>query len=72
MLKIWKGIFWGEKTEVRPIPKSLIATSAILGLISLSMGIFAGPIFEISRQASENLINPEPYLEAVLGPETQR
>jgi multicomponent Na+:H+ antiporter subunit D len=68
MLKIWVAAFWGEPQGPRVSPRALnLATSAALALVIITLGVAAGPLFDLARDASETLINPAAYLEAVLG-----
>lgn len=68
MLKIWAAVFWGESNKPRTCPPAInLATSAALALVTISLGVAAGPLFDLARDASETLMNPEAYLEAVLG-----
>ncbi len=68
MLKIWAAAFWGEPQGPRISPPAInLATSATLALVTVSLGVAAGPLFELARDASESLMNPKAYLDAVLG-----
>jgi len=68
MLKIWVAAFWGEPQGARVSPRALnLATSAALALVIITLGVAAGPLFDLARDASETLMNPAAYLEAVLG-----
>ena len=76
MTKIWSGVFWGEADEQPPRqphtddtlggPVGMIAATAMLGVASLAVSIFAGSIYEISERAGSDLLAPERYVEAVL------
>ncbi len=76
MTKIWSGVFWGEADE-QPRreprtddalggPAGMIAATALLGIASLAVSIFAGSIYEISERAGSDLLAPERYVAAVL------
>lgn len=68
MLKIWAAAFWGEPFgECRPIKGVPLATSAALGLITIVLGLASGPVFALATHAAAGLLDPQPYLEAVLG-----
>jgi len=68
MLKIWVAAFWGEPQGARVSPRALnLANSAALALVIITLGVAAGPLFDLARDASETLMNPAAYLEAVLG-----
>ncbi len=72
MLKIWLAAFWGpvsspaDSLQKSP-PRLNLITSAVMGLVTLALGLFAGPFVELTQTAAEGLVNPDAYLEAVLG-----
>jgi len=68
MLKIWVAVFWGEANpEVKSPPRINLATSAIMGITTIAIGIFCGYFFGLAESAANSLINPAAYIEAVLG-----
>lgn len=75
MFKIWIEAYWKTRTPeielenpMRPdVPIGPKLSSALLALSLLAVGVFAGPLFEYSTKAAEELINPSLYIEAVLG-----
>ncbi|MDQ2678950.1 MAG: Na+/H+ antiporter subunit D [Actinomycetota bacterium] len=79
MVKIWNGVFWGtaEDPTVRlaltapderlDVPRTMTsATVALVGL-TLAIALFAGPIYERCERAAAGLVDPTPYITAVLG-----
>jgi multicomponent Na+:H+ antiporter subunit D len=75
MTKIWAAAFWKAKpvdtTAVgKPMSRSvwLCFLSPMVGLavLTVCIGIFAGPVFNFSHDAAEQLMNPTGYIEAVL------
>jgi multicomponent Na+:H+ antiporter subunit D len=75
MTKIWMGLFWGE---VRPAPpldkvgimrhhKIMSATSISLVGATLVIAVLAGPLYDYSMRAAEQLFDPMQYVKAVLG-----
>jgi multicomponent Na+:H+ antiporter subunit D len=72
MLKLWTSVFWGEPPAAGPTgrPNTATLAAAVLVLATLSMGILAGPWLDACRVAARTLIEPTPYLHAVLGRET--
>ncbi|MBN2486981.1 MAG: hypothetical protein JXB34_13480 [Bacteroidales bacterium] len=73
MTKIWIEAFLKKQpdgTEANPAQNKLsvfdILPSAILGLISVAMGVFAGNFFGMCLEAANNLINPVLYIETML------
>ena len=75
MLKIWRNLFWGEAQEEeaatsrKSTPLSLIVTSASLAAVTILIGVAAGPVFGMAQIAADSLMQPQPYLDAVLGPD---
>jgi multicomponent Na+:H+ antiporter subunit D len=68
MLKIWAAAFWGEPFgECQPVQGVPLATSAALGLVTIVLGLASGPVFALATQAAAGLLEPQAYLEAVLG-----
>jgi multicomponent Na+:H+ antiporter subunit D len=81
MTKIWGGAFWGHPADVkgavgssdRPLrmrlnPLMLGATTALVGL-SVVISVAATPLYALSERAAETLVERDPYIDAVLGPE---
>jgi multicomponent Na+:H+ antiporter subunit D len=77
MTKIWSGVFWGEAEE-RPArapqqrdrfgsPLPMMMATAFLVAITIAFSIGAGSIYDLSVRAAEDLMNPQRYVEAVLG-----
>lgn len=68
MLKIWRAVFWGEPSGERKAPAQInLLTSAVLGVVTISIGIACGQFFALAQTAAEGLMNPAAYIEAVLG-----
>jgi multicomponent Na+:H+ antiporter subunit D len=71
MMKIWMQAFW------RPAPESTAQESAAgigmwapvaaLAVLSLVIGLAVQPVFSLAQRASEQLMDPAIYVEAVLG-----
>lgn len=68
MLKIWNNVFWHEpsQSESNPTRFSLLIPSAGLALTTIAIGLFAGPLFELSEQAATSVLQPDSYIKAVL------
>ena len=73
MTKIWGGVFWGRPESVTPLRDRLRlgrgmggATAAVVA-IGLVIAIAAGPIYDVSRQAAEELTGNTAYVTAVTG-----
>jgi multicomponent Na+:H+ antiporter subunit D len=72
MTKIWSQVFWGEPNAAalaRPGPIPKLMTGATMGVVAvtLALAVFAGGVFELSREAATDLIHPTRYVTAVLG-----
>jgi multicomponent Na+:H+ antiporter subunit D len=70
MLKIWRAAFWGAPAEgaaSHPVPRAAIVSSAALGLVTVGIGLAAGPLFGLAETAARGLLEPHAYLDAVLG-----
>lgn len=73
MTKIWNEVFWKpapqeeEARAVKQSPASMTAPLLILASLSLLFGFFVGPVFQVAEQAAVQLLNPEIYIQAVLG-----
>lgn len=73
MTKIWNEAFWKEpaSAENGPAPKRTLKLSSVipcvfLAAITLVLGFWSAPLLELSFAASEQLLNPEKYIEFVL------
>jgi multicomponent Na+:H+ antiporter subunit D len=72
MIKIYRKGFWGESAgERRELGAlrygQLMAAAGLLLTISVAMGLGAAPVMEFVLAASDELLNPELYIAAVLG-----
>ncbi len=70
MTKIWNEAFWKDAPQDAP-PKApmeplTLAPCIALALVTLSIGLSAGPLFGLSQRAAEQLMNPSRYIQAVL------
>jgi multicomponent Na+:H+ antiporter subunit D len=70
MARVWDEAFWKPEgtNSVAAAPSSLMLApiAALVGL-TLAVSIAAGPVFEVSRRAAEQLLHPAEYVRAVLG-----
>ncbi len=80
MTKIWDKAFWREapaSNALRPntdasklMPRERVAyylPMILLSLLTLVIGMMVEPFFQIAQLAAEQLVNPEAYIQAVLG-----
>jgi len=78
MVKIWTGVFWSPSTappEGRPHPPGrfggpllMVLPTAALVVLSIAIGIAAGPLYDITTGAAENILDPAIYRQEVLQP----
>lgn len=74
MSKIWAGAFWGPPMPDSPAgglrtPWPMTAATVALVVLSLGITAAAGPLYGYSEAAARDLLDPGPYVSAVLGPE---
>ncbi len=77
MMKIWSEGFWKnrpvEDTPFKDVASTgrldvwTLAPIAFLAALSVLMGLFAGPVFDVMVRAGEQLMHPAAYINAVLG-----
>lgn len=80
MLKIWVEAFWKPlPSRVDEIPRLepgdnaqggivvLILPTAVLGSLTVLIGLAAEPVYALAIQAAEQLMDPAGYIQAVLG-----
>lgn len=73
MIKIWNEAFWKKPPEPvidAPAPvrnTALYWTTGILASMTIAIGLFAQPIYLLAEMAANQLLNPQLYIEAVLG-----
>lgn len=73
MSKVWTNAFWGDPPQTRredaavgPAPWPMLAATAVLVALTIGIGFGAGPIYDLTLEAAEQLA-PGRYVEAVLG-----
>jgi len=72
MSKIWLGVFWGEPGDTDQSQRlgkadrgvMTAATSAAV-LVTLGVGLFAGPLWDMSERAATDLLGQTAYIDAV-------
>jgi multicomponent Na+:H+ antiporter subunit D len=75
MNKIWSNAFWGATPEdatggtvtQRGNTTLMTVGTAVLVVASVVVAVLAGPLHEVALRASADLVDPAPYVEAVLG-----
>jgi multicomponent Na+:H+ antiporter subunit D len=68
MARLWDEAFWKPSAERDKTGMSgvMLVPIAGLALVTLALSAAAGPVFELSRRASQQLLNPQLYVETVL------
>jgi multicomponent Na+:H+ antiporter subunit D len=70
MARVWDEAFWKpsptESAAAAPSPVMLAPIAALAGL-TIALSVAAGPVFEVSTRAAEQLLQPDNYVRAVLG-----
>jgi multicomponent Na+:H+ antiporter subunit D len=74
MMKLWNEAFWKKSPkEDEPLPvfstqqwATLLAPIVVFAAITVVIGLGASPAFELALRASEQLMNPSAYIQAVL------
>ncbi len=76
MTKIWANAFWGPGTDIVPAPGPdvsrgrealMVGSTATLVVMSLTIAVLAGPLFDLSERAAVDLLDTSTYVGAVLG-----
>ncbi|AKE40401.1 Na(+)/H(+) antiporter subunit D [Corynebacterium kutscheri] len=70
MLRLWRKVYWGAPMRHLPetlrVPFSRLAPGAVMIVMSLSMFIFAGQLYQATNQAASGLLDVTGYQQAVL------
>ena len=76
MTKIWGEVFWKPAPEAPkaadgvsrgPGPLALLLPIVMLALITAGIGLTVEPFFALATRAAEQLLNPDLYIQTVLG-----
>ena len=71
MIKIWNEAYWkkepNDMPQAGPVSKRTLVATALLAAAVVALGLFAGPVMEVSHEAALQVTNPQLYIEAVLG-----
>lgn len=78
--KVWAEVFWKPETsipkkvgvkyfyEIKPLKRwAMVLPVILLGITSLYIGFFAEHVIVLSKHISADLMNPQNYIDAVLG-----
>lgn len=76
MTKLWNEAFWKEPPAAAPaagqVPWTLLGPVVGLAAITVAIGLFAGPVFDLASRAAAQLADPSQDIAAVLGAEGPR
>jgi multicomponent Na+:H+ antiporter subunit D len=71
MIKIWNEAYWKKMPDDvksdNKVPSSTIAATTLLAVAVILLGVFAGPVLQVCLEAGEQIVQPEFYINAVLG-----
>jgi multicomponent Na+:H+ antiporter subunit D len=73
MTKVWNEVFWKEAKSspaslaLQPVSAWMWVPTAGLVLLSVLVGLFAGPLLDLANQAAAQMFDPSVYIQAVLG-----
>lgn len=75
MIKIWAEVFWkaqpeGVEDEIRDVSWPMIwmwVPVIMLALMTVAIGLYGEPIYQMAAMSAEQLLDPSQYIEAVLG-----
>jgi multicomponent Na+:H+ antiporter subunit D len=69
MARLWEAAFWKEPptaAPAAPVNGAMVVPIAILVCLILGLTVAAGPVFDLSVRAAEQLLDPVGYVNAVL------
>jgi multicomponent Na+:H+ antiporter subunit D len=74
MIKIWAEVFWKRqpKTDAptdltAKLSLWMLAPVVILALMTVAIGLYGEPLYQLAEVAANQLLNPQGYIDAVLG-----
>lgn len=75
MIKIWVEVFWKKSPENTPIPvdfsqripRLYLLPIIVMALATLYIGLQPEALLHLANQAAEQLLNPQIYIQSVLG-----
>jgi len=74
MIKIWSEVFWKKVSEEQitylknqKTSMWLMIPIISLALMTVAIGVFGEPIYQLAEISAKQLLNPSGYIEAVLG-----
>ncbi len=75
MAKIWRYIFWrnrqeGQGTNQKTRNMGVVAATGSLVAVSIVVALLSSPLMKLAQKTSNQLMNPDGYVSAVLGQDT--
>ena len=77
MGRIWSSVFWGTpedgvvaerlKPGVTKVPVLMTGATVVVVGLSVALLVFAGPLYDLAERAAASLLDPQSYIDAVLG-----
>ena len=70
MARLWEAAFWKPApvdVPAAPLGSAMVMPVAALACLTLGLTVAAGPVFDLSLRAAEQLLDPTGYVNAVLG-----
>jgi len=77
MGRIWANVFWGQPdndevveclhSDANRLPWLMTSATSAVVIMSLLLMVFAGPLYSYAERTAAELLNPQDYVEAVLG-----
>lgn len=68
----WTARPLSGRRPVNPLPRTMVGATAGLVALGVALTVFAGPLFQLSDRAAQQMLERTPYIEAVLGPGAAR
>ncbi len=69
MARLWEGGFWKPApvaAPAAPLSTAMLVPIAVLACLTLGLTVVAGPVFDLSVRAAQQLLDPSGYIIAVL------
>jgi multicomponent Na+:H+ antiporter subunit D len=68
MSKIWGAAYWGKPVKIAKVSyRGMLPPIAFLVILCIFMGVYPEPLVNLCFEASEQLMAPQIYINAVLG-----
>jgi multicomponent Na+:H+ antiporter subunit D len=77
MVRIWSGVFWGEPEDpavaawiASPdshVPHLMTGAASAVVASSVALMVFAGPVYDYAQRTAADLLDPQVYVESVIG-----